>query len=237
MDDRFLSRSSSRSKFDRGPYHPGRQLVGFFSKLFGLSVVCDRCGKGDAKDSWQGIRCRNPSCAYFDRSLSTETATTSRAALSAGDNQLWYAPISQLPWPANQRNVEFDETVTIRYINTAGISRTFESERASLIMRGSRLSARIQPTGGRISLAPEKIQNWDEVDESIRRLKPDFSQPVELVYVNFRNETRHFQVARNFLRTRGDRVSVCAAPQGVTLSLKIDRIQNWSEAESRFQTT
>lgn len=57
-----------------------------------------------------------------------------------------------------------EHPVSIRYRNAAGLDRTFSAERDSLIRKGNHLVARVAPTGEKIALLRDRIQNLSEVE-------------------------------------------------------------------------
>ncbi len=202
--------------------------MGIISKLFGLPVRCDRCGSSDAKDSFFGVRCRDPSCPSRE-SPPSQNETSSQLG------ELYYEPMEFHPYPSRSRPVTFDRTLNIDYINAFGQSRTFECDANSLKTRKQRVSVRILPTGGRVALAPTRIQNWGDVEKALRELEPDFSDPVEIHYENFRGENKTFVAARKHARFVKDRISVFVAPKKIRISLKIARIHNWESVKRQLK--
>jgi hypothetical protein len=119
-------------------------LLDFLKNLLsgGNRLQCPSCGTAGAQRTKQGqTRCKNPSCVYFDASLrGRQPGTTVRTAGS----------------------FKAVQPVTIRYQSFAGQDRTFVAERNHMV-------GRVEPTGYKLSLARDRIQNLQEVES---RLKP-----------------------------------------------------------------
>jgi hypothetical protein len=125
-------------------------LLDFLKNLLsgGNKLRCPGCGTAGAQTTGEGqIRCRNPSCPYFDASLK------GRGTLgSAG---------TTVPTKGSFKPVQ---PVMIRYRNFAGQDRTFVAEVASLVRKGNHLVGRVEPTCEKIALARDRIQNLQEVE-------------------------------------------------------------------------
>jgi hypothetical protein len=123
-------------------------LLAFLINLFfgGNRVQCPSCGTAGARKTQQGqIRCKNPSCPYFDVSLGRHTGTT-------------------VPTQGSFRPVN---PITIRYRNFAGQDRTFVAELGSVVRKGNHLVGRVAPTGRKIALLRDRIQNLGELDSQL----------------------------------------------------------------------
>jgi hypothetical protein len=59
------------------------------------------------------------------------------------------------------------QPVIIRYRNFAGQDRTFVAEADSLARKGNHLVGRVEPTGTRIALSRDRIQNLEEVESRL----------------------------------------------------------------------
>ena len=129
-------------------------LLDFLRSLLSSgNIRCPSCGTRAArKDSDGLIHCRNPICPYFDimqrRGKLRQAGTT---VPTRGD----FRP---------------EHPVSIRYRNAAGQDRTFSAERDSIVRKSNHLVARVAPTGERITLSRERIQNLSEVEAAFRQL-------------------------------------------------------------------
>ena len=134
-------------------------LLGFLKNLLsgGSKLPCPSCGAAGAQRTGEGqIRCTNPSCPYFDASLGGRG--TLRQAGTTVLTEGSFKPVRPL---------------TIRYRNFAGQDRTFVAEADSLVRKGNHrrkgnhLVARVAPTGNKIALARDRIQNLEEVESGL----------------------------------------------------------------------
>lgn len=140
-------------------------LLDFLISLFSggnKSIECPNCGTpGARKDPSETVHCKNPRCPYFDPSLGR--AGTLRQAGTT------------LPTRGDFRP---EHPVSIRYVNFAGQSRDFSAERDSLVRKKNHITAQVAPTGRKIVLSRERIQNLSEVEEYMpRRVEPGQSWP------------------------------------------------------------
>jgi hypothetical protein len=125
-------------------------LIGLFSG--GEKVECPNCGTAGAHKTRDGtIRCKNQTCPNFDPSLALGRR------------------IAPVPTSGDFRP---DHPVSIRYANFVGQPRDFSAERGSIVRKKNHLVARVAPTGRRIVLSRDRIQNLGEVEAN-------FPQPVE----------------------------------------------------------
>jgi len=123
-------------------------LLDFLIKLLfsGNQVPCPSCGTAGARKTQEGqIHCKNPSCHYFDASLGRQAGTTVPTKGS-------FQPL---------------QPITIRYRNFAGQDRTFLAELESVVRKGDHLVGRVAPTGRKIALLRDRIQNLGEVDSQL----------------------------------------------------------------------
>lgn len=127
-------------------------LLDFFIGLFtgGGKMQCPSCGAQGARKSSDGvIHCQNPTCPYFDPAQRTGTLRQAGSTVpTRGD----FHP---------------EHPLTIRYRNFAGQERTFTAERDSIVRKQNHLVARVVPTGRKITLSRDRIQNLNEVDAAI----------------------------------------------------------------------
>src|SRR5215469_11397576 len=143
-------------------------LLDFLKSLFsgGSKLQCPGCGGIGAQQDAQGrIHCKNPSCQYFEvrsapRAAQPRTGTT-------------------VPTQGNFRPID---PLTIRYLNFAGQERWFIAERESVVRKGNHLVGKVAPTGAKIALSRERIQNLSDVEARLpRRIAPgqDWPSPHE----------------------------------------------------------
>jgi hypothetical protein len=123
--------------------------MGFLDFLFGRTR-CLQCGTKGARTSENRIRCRNPSCQYFDGTLGRGGVL--RAAGSRFPRRSDYSPARPL---------------AIRYRNFQGQEKTFIADRESLRRKHNHIIARVSPTAERISLSRDRIQNLADVEDAL----------------------------------------------------------------------
>jgi len=118
--------------------------MGLFDSLFGKKMQCPSCGAEGAKQLGERILCPNPACPYFDVSLGRKgTSLPSRGNFS---------PVRPLD---------------IRYKNFQGVDRRFTADASTAQRRKNHIVVQVTPTGERISLARERIQNLDEIEAAL----------------------------------------------------------------------
>lgn len=126
-------------------------LLDFLMSLFGggQRMDCPNCGTpGARKLRDETIQCKNQQCRYFD------------ASFALGRR------IAPVPKEGNFRP---QRPVSIRYTNFAGQSRDFAAEQDSLVRKNNHIIAQVAPTGRRITLSRDRIQNLSEVESSMPR--------------------------------------------------------------------
>lgn len=137
-------------------------LLDFLRSLFsGNTIQCPSCGAKHAKKSSDGLlHCKNPMCPYFDATWrSGKLRQAGTAVPTRGD----FRP---------------ENPVSIRYRNFAGQDRDFSAERDSIHRKGNHLIARVAPTGERIALSRDRIQNLREVESEFpQQVAPDQAWP------------------------------------------------------------
>ena len=123
-------------------------LLDFLRSLFGGNKIqCPSCSAPGAMKSDDGlIHCKNPICLYFD-------PTRRRGALRRAG--------STVP---TQGDFRPQHPVPIRYRNFAGQDRNFSAERDTIVRKGNHLVAQVAPTGEKIGLSRDRIQNLSEVE-------------------------------------------------------------------------
>lgn len=102
------------------------------------------CGTKGARTEGGRVLCPNSSCGYFDASLQNRT----QHAWGRAD----YSPARPL---------------SIRYRNFQGQEKTFTADADSLRRKHNHIVAKVAPTGRKISLLRERIQNLSEVEDAL----------------------------------------------------------------------
>jgi len=126
--------------------------MGLLDSLFGKKK-CPECGTKGARLSENRIRCPNPSCRHFDGTLGRGGVL--RIGGTRRPRRSDYSP---------------ENPLTIRYRNFQGQTKTFTGEIESLRQKGNHIIVQVAPTGERISLSRDRIQNLDEVEEALARI-------------------------------------------------------------------
>jgi hypothetical protein len=133
-------------------------LLDFLIRLFsgrrglaGAPMQCPSCGTADARKTADGIiHCKNARCPYFDIGLTAAGGLQRR--------------LTTVPTRGNFRP---EHPVSIRYINYVGQSRDFSAESGSIVRKNNHLVAHVAPTGKKISLSRDRIQNLAEVEAAM----------------------------------------------------------------------
>jgi hypothetical protein len=137
-------------------------LLDFLINLFtgGSKVQCPSCGVRGARKSADGIiHCPNASCPYFDSRLGA------RSTLQRGG--------TTVPTRGDFRPTR---PISIRYRNFQGQERTFTADADATVRKRNHLVARVTPTGRKIVLSRDRIQNLSEVDNALPQ-RVDLGQP------------------------------------------------------------
>lgn len=127
-------------------------LLDFLLKLLTgtQKVQCPSCGaEGAERTKDERILCRNPQCPNFD-------ASRVRGKMRHGS--------TAIPTSGNYRP---EHPVDIKYRNFLGEERTFSAEQSSLVRKNNHLVARVAPTGRRISLSRDRIENLSEIESGM----------------------------------------------------------------------
>jgi hypothetical protein len=132
--------------------------MGLLDFLFG-KTKCPQCGTKGARTSNGQTRCPNPSCQYFDGSLGRGGVL--RMAGSRAPRRSDFSPARPL---------------AIRYRNFQGQEKTFTAAKESLQKKNNHIIARVAPTGEKIALSRDRIQNLTQVEEALPQTV-DPSQP------------------------------------------------------------
>jgi len=139
-------------------------LLDFLRSLFlgGEKIDCPNCGTAGArKTSDELIHCKNPSCRYFDAGLAYGGRLVRR--------------YTEVPTRGNFRP---EHPVSIRYVNFVAQNRDFSAERDSLVRKRNHIVAQVAPTGRRITLSRDRIQNLAEIEAYLpHKLEPGQQWP------------------------------------------------------------
>jgi hypothetical protein len=121
-------------------------LLDLLISLFGggQKIDCPNCGTPDARKARDGtVRCKNQACQNFDPSFALGRR------------------IASVPTRGNFRP---QYPVSIRYVNFVGQNRDFSAERDSIDRKHNHIVACVAPTGRKIALSRDRIQNLSEVE-------------------------------------------------------------------------
>ena len=139
-------------------------LLDFLTGLFfrGEKIECPGClGPGALKTSDGLVHCRNRTCANYDAGYVIGGRLVRR--------------YTTVPTEGDFRP---QHPVSIRYVNFAGQDRDFSAERGSLVRKKNHIIAQVAPTGSKITLSRDRIQNLSEVEGNMpRRVEPGQSWP------------------------------------------------------------
>ncbi len=120
---------------------------------------CPNCGTKGARKSGDQIRCPNPHCSNFDPELEGQ-GTVRQVA------------------PAHQGNFAPARPITVRYLNFERQEKTFTADAESAARKRNHISLRVTPTGTRIALSRDRIQNLPEVEQACpQRVAPGQDLP------------------------------------------------------------
>ncbi len=125
--------------------------MGLFD-VFSRSVKCDFCGTEGAKKSGGRILCPNQSCPNFDVSMQKASAA---AAPSPGGFSGGFSDVPAV-----------EGKIAVKYRNHAGEYKVFQADPATLRRTRNHISACIEPSGQRVTLSRDRIQNLSEVEEA-----------------------------------------------------------------------
>jgi hypothetical protein len=125
--------------------------MGFFDFLKSAAVRCPLCGAPDARKSGGRVICTNPMCR---NSAEQQPASGSSGGPSTAAKT---ADVPRGRWQPQQ-------PLTIRYRNVQDVEQTYAAEADSCRRRRNHISVLVAPTGRRITLRRDRIQNLAEVD-------------------------------------------------------------------------
>jgi hypothetical protein len=139
-------------------------LLDFLTGLFfrGEKIECPSCRTAGALQTCDGlVHCRNRSCKNYDPGYVIGGRLVRR--------------LTTVP---TQGNFYPEHPVSIRYINFGGQERDFSAERGSLIRKRNHVVAQVAPTGRKITLSRERIQNLSEIEPYLQqRIEPGQNWP------------------------------------------------------------
>ena len=139
-------------------------LLDLLKSLFsgGGGIQCPSCGAQGARQTDDGlVHCKNQACPYFDPGLLVSGSLRRR--------------LTTVPTSGDFRP---EHPVSIRYVNYVGQSRDFSAERDSIVRKRNHIVARVAPTGRKITLSRDRIQNLADVDAvAQQQVKPDQDWP------------------------------------------------------------
>ena len=138
-----------------------------FLDIFAREAACPACGTQRARKVLWMVRCPNHLCVRFDAVHKDELALQDMH--EAQTNQ-------QRPAKPTAHGGDFEpdrHRLEIDYTNHAGERKSFVGDARTLRCRGRHVSLRVSPTGRRIALDPERIDNRDEIERALR----DYPEP------------------------------------------------------------
>lgn len=161
--------------------------MGLFD-LFARDVDCPQCGEPGARQGLLGtVKCLNRACRNFNAGLVFEREEARQAeerereeARRAEEMEAGVASGKARRY----RNPRTGETVykevlsdfdpgeyriEVHYRNFRGEAKTFEGDWRTLRRRGKHVSLQVRPTGTRIALATDRIQNVADVEDALQR--------------------------------------------------------------------
>ncbi len=122
---------------------------------------CPHCGAKGARKSGEEIRCPNLHCIYFDPNLGGWEAVSEAATSQAAQGN--FAPT---------------RPITVRYLNHQGQQKTFTADAESAVRKRNHISLRVTPSGIRMALSRDRIQNLKEVEGAFpQRVRPGQEWP------------------------------------------------------------
>lgn len=139
--------------------------MGLF-EMFAKDCACPECRTRGAKRWGSKVKCRNPNCVNYDRTLAERLS----------------ARMESKPTPPLPTSGDFDpgsNTIEIRYRNFRGDEQTYRGDRRTLRFRGDRISLCLAPTGRRASFATKWIISPSGLQEEARKAKDERPSGVE----------------------------------------------------------
>lgn len=118
--------------------------------------TCQACrSHGALVSRWSSkVKCRNAACPNFD------IETQQRPFLPS-------SPAASVPLRGDFH--PGSAGVTLRYVNHRGEERSYTAERASVRQKGEHITAKLEPTGKRVSFSKKYLRNLAEVQTLVSR--------------------------------------------------------------------
>lgn len=130
-------------------------LLDFLTRLSfqGDKIECPNCRADGALQTGDGlVHCRNRVCPNYDPGYVIGGRLVRR--------------LTTVPTEGNFRP---EHPVSIRYVNFAGQNRDFSAERGSLTRKRDHIVAQVAPTGRKITLSRDRIQNLSEIEPYLQQ--------------------------------------------------------------------
>lgn len=118
-------------------------------------MKCPACATRGAKQAGETIRCINPLCQYFSAQATPEARAARVRVRATKANQ------------PRTSHVPSGDTISIRYRNFRGESKTLTADRMSLRRRHNHIVACVAPSWRQLSLSRDRIENMDEIDAQL----------------------------------------------------------------------
>jgi hypothetical protein len=153
----------------------------WFFNLFASDIACPRCGDPAARRAvWGTVKCPNRNCEHFSQELvdyreEARWAAELRTAKASGEVRSHRDPRTGEKIYRKIRNVPatgFDpgqHRIDVVYVNFNAEQKTFTGDWRTLRRRGRHVSLQVLPTGVRIALAIDRIQNIGDVELGLQR--------------------------------------------------------------------
>ena len=139
-------------------------LLNFLTQLFfrGDKIECPSCRTAGALQTSDSlVHCRNRNCPNYDPGYVIGGRLVRR--------------LSTVP---TEGDFHPEHPVSIRYTNFTGQNRDFAAERDSLVRKKDHIVAEVAPTGRKITLSRDRIQNLNEVEGQMpKRVEPGQNWP------------------------------------------------------------
>lgn len=143
--------------------------MGWFDLIFSRTTMCPNCGDPRARKSLLGgVRCPNRTCDYFDLGLMHEQAESFGPDPASSD----FARQAVIGNAGRSQRAAFGagqfdpgpNLLEVRYQNFRGEHCVFQGDNRTVRRRGNHVSLQVAPTGTRITLDRDRVQNLAEID-------------------------------------------------------------------------
>jgi hypothetical protein len=165
--------------------------MGFFDFLKS-SVRCPLCGSTDARKSGERVVCSNPMCRNFP----------GQEPAAAGGAQ---PPARAKPSNVPRGQWQPPHPITVRYRNFENLERTYTADAESCRRQKNHISLLVAPTGRRITLRRDRIQNLAEIEaHCAQRVAPDqpWPTPRERQVLNYHKKHKSTSPLYEQIRTK-----------------------------------